>query len=360
MSAPAAAAFRPPDASQVAAYLEAFPRRSPSAWAARAPLVLLLAVVAATLIAGFIDGPGATLLPWLALGAMVTGFVWLGRRNRDRLRLAAGVEHVSELIARRHHASALRQAWMMLPATVRLPALHVRLVAAMGQALAGVRRYNAALRCYDDVVGDLQSDHPITAQIHIARALAQLHTEHLSDADDTLRRLRGSVDIEGHHPTAAAYATARLLQAIKTHHYADALDDLADSSTLNDDPWLKRLRPLGVEAGYAYGMLTLCYAELASRAEPDAAGGLWSAARRWWGRATLLLSGAAVTYRLPELRRWVEPGGELHDAATPNPFPPRGPTPAGATGLMSPASWSAVAPRGIVGTAAPEGGGVFS
>ena len=270
--------------------------------------------------ASVLGGPAGVVLPWVALGVLIGGFVWLARKNRDRQRLAAGVEHVGELSARRHHAAALRQAWMMLPRAVRLPGLHVRLVTIMGQALAGVRRYDAALRCYDDAIRDLQPGHPIAIQLHIAKAQAQLHTEHLSDADDTLRRLRGTADVDGKgqgHPVSAAYATAKLLQAVKTHHYSDAIEE----GGRDGEAWLERLRPLGVEAGYGYGMLTLCFAELASRAEDqEQREGWWEAARRWWGRATLLMPRQAIMYRVPELRRWVEDGGELRAAETANPL----------------------------------------
>ncbi|MEM6554001.1 MAG: hypothetical protein AAF750_17940, partial [Planctomycetota bacterium] len=119
--------------------------------------------------------------------------------------------------------------------------------------------------------------------------------DRLGDADEELRRVRGVVEgfgevgggasqatalrAEERERLAAGYAYAGLVQDVVTHHFAEAVE--------RGDGLVERLRPMGMEAGYGYGLMALCHWKVG-----DEAG-----ARRWWTRAVLLVPGEALVGR---------------------------------------------------------------
>src|SRR5690606_19761282 len=126
---------------------------------------------------------------------------------------------------------------------------------------------------YDYLIDRLVPDDPAAVQFQVLRSLAQLSAERLTDADDTLRRLRGVIGRYQNTPVGAAYRLAQLLQQVRTHHYQQAIDE---SDTLVD-----ALRPLGVQAGYGHALMALAHQQLAKHTQQVAPDDV----QRWWYRA---------------------------------------------------------------------------
>ena len=122
-------------------------------------------------------------------------------------------------------------------------------------------------------------------------AIAQIAGDQLTDADDTLRRLRGAIDPYRGTPIAASYRLANLIQQTHTNHHADAVET---AGTLLDD-----LRPLGAEAGYGHALMALSFYRMGEIETPDPAHRQQAAL--WCSRATLLLSPEALSARFREL-----------------------------------------------------------
>ncbi len=117
----------------------------------------------------------------------------------------------------------------------------------------------------------------------IHRAIAKLLCDHLTDADDALRKKRGAAEQYPDTPIAAAYRYAALVQQVQTNHFADAV--------AASDDLVVQLRPLGVEAGYGYALMALSHHMTGA-----------DGAAAWWSRATTLLPPATLTERFSQLR----------------------------------------------------------
>ena len=237
------------------------------------------------------------LIGCVMIGALMGLTHWRLRRLR---RLEARIVDAQELAMLRHHFPAFLLAWELMPAASAAPMLHGRLVAFIALCLDHLQAYDAAIVGYDHLIGHLPQDHPGSVQLQIQRAVAQLQTDRLTDADDAIRRLRGSAETMRSTATRAAYRLAQLLQHVRTNHFADAT---ALAGELVND-----LRPLGVDAAYGHALMALSYQRL-----DDAAARAQAAV--WWSRATLLMPPSALVDRFREL----EPLQALASTAPPRP-----------------------------------------
>jgi hypothetical protein len=295
MNPPASPPFIPPTANQVHDHLERHPLHPPSAWVAALPLLslVLMVVLAASLFTG--NGSAArTALTVAALCGLLGLSAVTARRVRRMRSLEQRVIQVQQLTVLRRWPEALRLAWRLLPDATAVPEAHGRVVSTIAHVLDQVRAYDAAIVAYDYLLERLPADAPASVQLRAQRAIVEVLSDRLTDADRSLRSLRGAFDgATGPTPASAVYRLASLIQQVRTHHYRDAADSAA---TLLDD-----LRPLGVEAGYGHALLALSYHELTGVAEAPVAEENRRQAASWWSRATLLLPVSALQYRFAEL-----------------------------------------------------------
>ena len=280
--------FQTPTAQQVDDHLTRHEPRGPSRLLAWLPLTALAVALALSFV---IRHPVMLMLPWLALAGTV-GFMSL--RVRSLRHVEGQVIQAQELAMLRHHAPALQLTWQLIPSACRWPVTHGRLVAFMGHCLDQLKAYDAAIVTYDYLIDQLPRHHPGAVQLLIQRAIAQLQTDQLADADDTIRGLRGMTEAIRHTATGAAYRLAQLLQLVRTNHFAEAAET---SASLLED-----LRPLGVEAAYGHALMALSYHHLT---DPDAR----SRADLWWSRATLLMPAPALVDRFAELNAIFQAAG---------------------------------------------------
>lgn len=289
--------FSPPTAEQLAAHLAAHPMEKPSFWRDRWPLAVLLGLAVVVLLSGQL---AVMLLLWLALLAAV----WIARaRTQVRRQLERQVAQLQELLLLRRYPEGLRHSWRLLGAVRWEPALHGRVVAALAHGLEAVGAHEAAVVAFDHLLAGLPAQHPAARELRLRRAIASLEMGLLTDADASLRRVRGELSFATITPMTALYRFAQLLQDVHTAHYADACDHEADL--------LEQLRPLGVTAGYGHALMALCWARstarsLAERREHQV---------RCWRRATLLLPVAALVVRYPELAALSQTAGAGEETA---------------------------------------------
>lgn len=235
--------FKPPSAAQVRSLLERNPPREASRALMWVPLIALSLAVALAMSA---QGAAALLLPWVFLGIFYGFLAWRGRGARS-------VEHdslrVQDLIIARKHADSLRQAWKLLPRVATQPELYARAIAAIGLNLDRLGAYEAAIVAYDGLLAHMPEQHPVAIQFRIQRAMAHLADDQLLDADNALRKLRGTADAQPGSPTAAYFRLAVLSQQTATGHYEDAL---ASEAAL-----IEELRVIGIDAGFGYALMAL-------------------------------------------------------------------------------------------------------
>lgn len=288
--------FAPPSADQVTQWLRRHPPAPPSRLVALLPLFGLLVL----LIILQITTPNLLLMliPWLILGGLIGHRVWQAYRLKD---LENRVNHAATLTMLRRHPEALRLAWRTLPLATQTPDLHGRLVAQLAHNLDQVGANEQAIAAYSYLLEHMPPEHPGAVQIRIHRAMAQLANEQLADADDALRKLRGTVENYRNTPLSALYRLASLTQQVRTLHFADAV---TCAPTLIDD-----LRPLGVSAGFGYALMAWSYHNLSaaqptidtSQTEIAPATDHARHAREWWQRATILLPIQTLIERYKEL-----------------------------------------------------------
>jgi hypothetical protein len=278
--------FTPPTADQVRAHLARYPSRGSSRTAALIPTLALAAIIFLALGA---QNAVMFLLPWLLLGALL---VFMALRVRRARELDAAVARAQEWTMWRRREDALRQAWRLLPRLATNPELHGRAVAAIAHNLDALGAHEAAIVAYDQLIDHLPEGHPISVQLRVQRTMAELGADRLTDADASLRRLRGAVEPFRKTPIGASYRLASLIQQSRTHHDADAV---AESGELLDE-----LRPLGVEAGFGHALMALAFVRLG---EGEAAPPDWrDQASLWWSRATLLVAVDRLVERFGEAR----------------------------------------------------------
>lgn len=283
--------FAPPTAEELRAYLE---KHAPRGMGRHRPWLPLLAM--ATAMAVLVAAEEG----WAALGALgvLAGLVGLSAAQRRRvLGLEREVAKVHELALQRQWARAMAGAWGLLPRLRGLPDLFARTTAFFAYGLDEQGAFEAAIVGYDFLLRHLPAEHPGAMLLMIQRAMAQLAVDRLTDADDALRRLRHLEQWPG-SGLSAAYRLAVLRQMVRTQHYADAAG--------LEDRLIERLRPLGVEAGYGYGLMALAKWRLASEGAGAGAGAELESrgegAEEWWRRATLLLPVEALVRKFADLR----------------------------------------------------------
>ncbi|MEM9416236.1 MAG: hypothetical protein AAGA29_12285 [Planctomycetota bacterium] len=295
MNAPNPNQFDAPSADRLARHLADHPPepvRSVRGWVlfAMAGGLVLAMLLSAVL-------PALSLLLLLApLGLM--GF--LAKRAQQTRELHQRVGRVWELAMLREHREALRRAWTLLPQVKHHPDLHLRCVAVMGHTLDDLAQYSSAMVAFDHLLEHLPANHPMALQTRVQRANAALCDDQLADADDTLRKLRGSIEQLPPGPIPASYQLAKLVQDVRTGHFAEAAQHADDTAT--------KLQPLGVHAGYGYGLLAYCHHQLALRSDdPATAAKQKQDAEKHWHNATLLIPPAALAHRYRELAAMLTP-----------------------------------------------------
>lgn len=289
LNAPNPNAFDLPTAERLAKHLAEHPPVQPTpvrGW------VLLAAAGGLLLISPALLMYPVLMLP-VAVAGLVAAGVFSGKVHQARA-LRQRVVRAWELAMLRHHREALRRAWGLLPLVAKHPELHLRCVTVFAHVLDEQAGYDAALVAMDHLLAHLPDRHPMALQVRLQRANAALCSDQLADADDALRKLRGTIDTLPPGPLPAGYHLARLVQDVRTGHFTDAAEQADNTAT--------QLRPLGVYAGYGYGLLAYCQHQTALRADdPQAADTAQRAARRLWHMATLLVPPAALAFRYREL-----------------------------------------------------------
>ncbi|MBI1368460.1 MAG: hypothetical protein GC162_07370 [Planctomycetes bacterium] len=267
--------FTPPTAAQTREHLKRCTPRPPAN-----PRRMLMGMIVVVLACWLLlrDHWLTLVIPWTILIGMI---IYAGRRGKRRTRLEGRARQVYELSLLRRPMDVVREAWSLLPDLTTTPHLHGQTVSLMAAALMRVHDYDAAAETCDYLLDHLPKGTPASNYVRLLRIMAYLHVDRLADADDEIRSLARAdlAPIE-----SAMLTTGRLYQQIKTHHFEDA--------AAADDRIVEQLRPLGVDAGYAYGLIAAAFQQRADDA----------AARKWWRRATLLLSPAAIMNDLPETK----------------------------------------------------------
>jgi len=283
--------FVPPRLEQVEAHLQECSLRTASLWVLWAPLVGLLALI---LLAGALGPVAAAILPWFGLIALIGYFQWRNWRMRQLERQSL---MTAELTILRRYPDALRQTWRLLPRVTTLPHLHASALAVMAQSLEELAEHESALLVLDTLLDLLPQDHPNARSLRITRVMLALHTDQLADADDALRRLRELGEADPPNALSAGYHLAKLYQLVKTRHDEDALS--------LEESLIDKLRPLGMEAGFGYALMALCYHRLLQKREltEEQQNELTQRRDLWWQRAKLLLPTERMYQRFEELQK---------------------------------------------------------
>jgi len=276
--------FTPPTAEQAHRYLDRYPPRGASKLLAWVPII---ALGAAMMVSMTVESDWAAVLPWLTIAVV---FVGLAMKMRQTRRLEKRITEVQEMALLRQYDKALRVVWRMVPSLAILPVLHGQAVILIAHCLNQIRSYEAAIAVYDYLINRLPTHDPITAQLRLKLAAAQLATDRLADADDTLRRLRGQIETLNVPALEAEYRLVCLIQQVRTNHWSDA-------ATQANEHWIDQLRPLGLEAGFGYALLALSHLKQGSPQNPSEN----DQAEAWWSRATLLLPVRVLVDRFEEL-----------------------------------------------------------
>jgi len=286
--------FQLPTPDQVADHLAANVPRGPSRLVSWLPMMAFFAVLVISLA---FDHVIAAVLPWMAL-VVVLWFV--SARARRVRRLERQAVEVEEMAILRYHLPTLERAWQLLPSMVGVPSVHGRMVSCIAHCLDQLQLYDSAILTYSFLIDRLPGDHDQAVRLSIERSIAQLQMDHLADADDNLRGLRGLVLSINNTVINGAYQFAQLVQHVRTNHFEDAV---ALAPVL-----VEQLRPLGVEAAYGHALMALSCHHLSDSPGTDEVD-------VWWHRATLLMPAVELIHRFGELRvldgRSMPPGGQV-------------------------------------------------
>ena len=272
-----------------------------------------------------------TLAPWVALGGVAIAAV---RRARTAKRQAEALRRAEELSRLRRPADAFFAADALLDELVHEPGPSAGCVHLMARSLQALGRPDACRVATEVLLDRLPPHHPARAGVLLNRAIAEFESDRLADGDGTLGRVRSLMEVRAEAPgedppwleepaeeeesepadrrvgrplpaadrtavevAGAAFRVARLIQSVMTYHAADAVADAEAAGGAE-----ACFRPLGVDAGFAHGLLAWCHLKL-----HDAEG-----AAAAWSRATLLVPAAALVHRFPRL-------GEVAEACPSHP-----------------------------------------
>lgn len=290
--------FRPPTAEQMEAHLDAHPPRAASRWKRLLPLAPLGFGLGA-----YLASPGGVTAVVL-LGCVAGGIGWSALQSRASHRRRERLQRMHEKAALRRPGEALRIGWDLLPEVTESPLAYGSLLTAFGRCLSELRRDDAAGLCYERLLASAPSNHPAAKHFACLRALAALFEDRLAEADDALRRIRLEDEPAG-SPLRATHALACLLQQARTYRVDDMIANRATA--------IERMRPLGVEAGYAYALIAWAHDQRRRQPrERDDADSLAEQVRLWWERATTLLPTEAIARRLPETAELAAPPALAH------------------------------------------------
>ncbi len=293
--------FSPPTAQQVRTILDRYPPRPPSKLIAWLPIIALAVALYAAIM---VTNNWAAILPWLTVAAV---FIALGIQVYKARNLETQLTQAQELAMLREHIPALRRAWRLLPSLATLPPLHHRTVAIIAYCLDQINAYDAALVAYDYLSDQASTHDPVSLQLRVQRAILLLATDRLTDADDALRQLRSRIEPLTHTSIAASYHLASLVQQVRTNHWQDVVDH--DTAKLIDT-----MRPLGIDAGYAYALIALSHHMIGPPHDPAAQ----QNASLWWSRATLLLPINKLVARFDELSLLLPNAHPVHTSTPPH------------------------------------------
>ncbi len=294
--------WRPPSAQQVTDY---FAQHAPNPPHPARRLFVLIPIAAAATLALLVGGPA-----WLLLWATFIGSsLWARAQFSQRQNLAQRVERAQELVRLRFNRPALRAIWQLIPQLTAHPTLQHGAIVVLARGFEQTHQHDAALACYDRLTQDIPKGHPGAAMLNTRRAVAQLLSSRLADADQTLRRLRNTLARDTatpqsspkppDAPMSAMLAFIELLHATATAHYDQAIEE--------SPQLINTLQPLGLDAGYGYALRALSHHHRDGQSDnqndnqDDAAH-----ARRWWQRATALIPANALVDQLPDLRPMVQ------------------------------------------------------
>jgi tetratricopeptide (TPR) repeat protein len=284
--AAAEAGFRPPTAEQMQEHIDAHPPRAASRWKRLLPLAPMGLGLGLYLAAP----SGATAL--VLLGCVAGSLAWSAVLARASHQRRERLQQMHEKATLRRPEEALRIGWDLLPEVNESPLMYGSLLTTFGRCLSELQRDNAAMVCYDRLLESAPSNHPAAKHFACLRALAALFDDRLAEADDSLRRIRVEDEPEG-SPLRSTVGIARLLQQARTYRVDDIIENRGDA--------IDRMRPLGVEAGYAYALIAWAHEQRRRQPrEHDDVHSLADQVRVWWERATTLLPAAVIARRLPE------------------------------------------------------------
>lgn len=251
----------------------------------------LMGMMVFTLMLGLFSDSGVSAV--LAVG-MTVGLMGVVLNRARKVRMAEeDTRRVHELTVTRQWRASFDLAWNTLPLVKQMPEQYARTLACLGYALDQLRQYDSAIVVYKSLLDALPQEHPFLPQVQTHMAIALLSNDQLADADDRLRRLRLQVT-KLSPPVKALVRLADLIQMARTYHFTDvvALEEGAK----------EMFRPLGVEAGYAYGLLAFARHRLGLREQDPAAKAEHEAqAHKWWRMATLLVSPERIVERFAAL-----------------------------------------------------------
>lgn len=243
-------------------------------------------LVAAVLLALTWANTALTLLIWLVLiGLFVAAMV----RARSARQIEKTLANVQEFTLRRNHSQALRVVWQLIPQLDTQPQLHAKAVALLAHNLQQVRASDAAVVAFGQVISKLPEDHPASLQLRVERVMSLLACDQLTDADNSLRRLRYVLDKFPGTIISAGFCLGELYQQVRTNHFQDLLD--------NTTGVMDKLRPLGIDAAPGYAMIALACFAMRHTDEK-----LLAQATIWWDRASLLQAPEALAGRFEELK----------------------------------------------------------
>jgi tetratricopeptide (TPR) repeat protein len=276
-----------PDENEVKQWLSTHRLEPTSPWF----FLAVMAMMVFTLMLGLLSESGGSAL--LAV-VMTVGLMSVVVGKARKVRMAEeDTRRVHELTVTRQWHASFDLAWQTLPLVKQMPEQYARTLACLAYDLDQLRQYDSALIAYKLLLETLPQEHPFLPQVQTHMAIALLSNDQLADADDRLRKLRlqaGKLS----PPVKALVRLADLIQMARTYHFSDVVELEQGAKEM--------FRPLGVEAGYAYGLMAYARHMLARQGSDEATKAEHDAqADKWWQMATLLVSPKRIVERFGAL-----------------------------------------------------------